>query len=204
MSKLKAFVRYDGSGKIVPGGPILQANKPKVGNWKEIDSHLCCNPTTTSTTTTSALNCYEGVEKFDIYNGGYFIQINPGGTTALILDLAKLPGLPPLGGYTWDQAQAAAAANTSGGYTDWRLPTAAEWQIIGDSMWNGQVPPLDLDAFSIFWTADEVNVTTGMSFVLGDGTAVGPQYGDYNKPTPYPKTDSNIFALCVRTDNCLG
>lgn len=41
--RLKAFVRYDGSGRIVPSSVILAANKPKVGNWKEIDANKCCN-----------------------------------------------------------------------------------------------------------------------------------------------------------------
>jgi hypothetical protein len=48
---LKAFVRYDGTGRIIPGSLILQRSKPKVGDWKEIDAYECCNPTTTSTTT---------------------------------------------------------------------------------------------------------------------------------------------------------
>jgi hypothetical protein len=52
-SKLKAWVRYDGTGRVIAGGPILQSFKPKVGNWVEIDAKLCCNyvPTTTTTTT---------------------------------------------------------------------------------------------------------------------------------------------------------
>lgn len=41
--RLKAFVRYDGSGRVIPGSLNLQASKPKVGNWKEIDAYLCCN-----------------------------------------------------------------------------------------------------------------------------------------------------------------
>ena len=41
---LKAYVRYDGSGRIIPGGPIFRATKPKVGNWKEINAYQCCNP----------------------------------------------------------------------------------------------------------------------------------------------------------------
>lgn len=53
MSKLKAFVRYDGSGRVIPGSLILQRSKPKVGDWKQIDAYECCNPTTTSTTTTT-------------------------------------------------------------------------------------------------------------------------------------------------------
>ena len=53
-NKLKAFVRFDGSGRIVPSSLIVQAIKPKVGNYQEIDAKECCNyvaPTTTSTTT---------------------------------------------------------------------------------------------------------------------------------------------------------
>lgn len=48
---LKAYVRFDGSGRIVAGSLILRKNKPKVGKWKEIQAYECCNPTTTSTTT---------------------------------------------------------------------------------------------------------------------------------------------------------
>ena len=57
---LRAFVRYDGSGRIVAGSLILRKNKPKVGKWKEIQAYECClttssttlPPTTTTTTTT--------------------------------------------------------------------------------------------------------------------------------------------------------
>jgi hypothetical protein len=49
---LKAYVRFDGSGRIVAGSLILRKNKPKVGKWHEIQAYECCNPTTTSTTTT--------------------------------------------------------------------------------------------------------------------------------------------------------
>lgn len=48
---LKAFVRFDGSGRIVAGSLILRKNKPKVGKWKEIPAYECCNPTTTTSTT---------------------------------------------------------------------------------------------------------------------------------------------------------
>lgn len=42
-SKLKAYVRYDGTGRVIAGGPILQRFKPKVGNWVEIQANECCN-----------------------------------------------------------------------------------------------------------------------------------------------------------------
>jgi hypothetical protein len=51
---LKAFVRYDGSGRVVAGSLILRKQKPKVGNWQEITAYECCNFSTTTTTTTAA------------------------------------------------------------------------------------------------------------------------------------------------------
>lgn len=49
---LKGYVRYDGSGRVVAGSLILRNKQPRVGNWVEIPAYECCNPTTTSTTTT--------------------------------------------------------------------------------------------------------------------------------------------------------
>jgi len=51
---LKAYVRFDGSGRIVAGSLILRRSKPKVGKWQEITAYECCNPTTTTTTTAVA------------------------------------------------------------------------------------------------------------------------------------------------------
>jgi len=55
---LRAFVRFDGSGRIVAGSLILRKNKPKVGKWHEIQAYECCNyipsSSTTTTTTTQA------------------------------------------------------------------------------------------------------------------------------------------------------
>ena len=48
---LKAYVRYDGSGRVVAGSLILRRQMPKVGKWVEIPAYECCNPTTTTTTT---------------------------------------------------------------------------------------------------------------------------------------------------------
>jgi len=47
-NSLRAYVLYDSSGKIVPSSVILRRDRPKVGNWKEIISKLCCNITTTT------------------------------------------------------------------------------------------------------------------------------------------------------------
>lgn len=43
-TKLKSYVRIDGSGRIVPGSVILRKQKPRVGRFKEIASTVCCEP----------------------------------------------------------------------------------------------------------------------------------------------------------------
>jgi hypothetical protein len=53
-NRLKAYVRYDGTGRVIAGSLILQRSKPKVGNWVEIDANECCNYVPTTTTTTSS------------------------------------------------------------------------------------------------------------------------------------------------------
>jgi hypothetical protein len=61
--KLKAFVRVDGTGRVLPGTPVLQASKPKVGEWIEIPMYD--RGTTTTTTTTVSIVAYT------MTSGGY-------------------------------------------------------------------------------------------------------------------------------------
>jgi hypothetical protein len=49
---LKAFVRYDGSGRVVAGSLILRRQKPKVGKWSEVQGYECCNDVTLTYTVT--------------------------------------------------------------------------------------------------------------------------------------------------------
>lgn len=49
---LKAYVRFDGTGRVVSSSLILRRKMPKVGKWVEIPAYECCNPTTTTSTTT--------------------------------------------------------------------------------------------------------------------------------------------------------
>lgn len=51
---LKAYVRFDGTGRIVPSSLILRRKMPKVGKWVEIPAYQCCNPTTTTTTSSTS------------------------------------------------------------------------------------------------------------------------------------------------------
>ena len=43
---LKAYVRYDGSGRVVPGSLILRRKMPKVGKWTEVQGYQCCSTLT--------------------------------------------------------------------------------------------------------------------------------------------------------------
>lgn len=43
---LKAYARFDGTGRIVPGSLVLRRTKPKVGTWTEIQAYECCNDVT--------------------------------------------------------------------------------------------------------------------------------------------------------------
>lgn len=35
---LTAYIRYDSTGRIVPSGPIVVADKPAVGNWQTVSA----------------------------------------------------------------------------------------------------------------------------------------------------------------------
>lgn len=44
---LKAYVRYDGTGRLIAGSLILSRIKPKIGHWVETPAYKCCTTTTT-------------------------------------------------------------------------------------------------------------------------------------------------------------
>ena len=56
---LKAFVRFDGSGRVVAGSLILRKQKPKVGKWQEIQGYECCNGATLTTTVATTITNFQ-------------------------------------------------------------------------------------------------------------------------------------------------
>jgi hypothetical protein len=68
-NKLKAYVRFDGSGRIVPSSIILQRNKPTVGNWKEIDANECCNPSPTPPSNLGLRLTFDSIANADLLVG---------------------------------------------------------------------------------------------------------------------------------------
>lgn len=49
---LKLYIRIDGQGRFIAGSSVWRRKTPKNGKWTEItQAYLCCNVTTTTTTT---------------------------------------------------------------------------------------------------------------------------------------------------------
>jgi hypothetical protein len=75
---LKAYVRFDGTGRIVPSSLILRRKMPKVGKWVEVPAYECCNPTTTTSTSTSTTTTTTTAAP--IACNGYNVLVNDGET----------------------------------------------------------------------------------------------------------------------------
>lgn len=90
---LKAFVRFDGSGRIVAGSLILRKNKPKVGKWHEIQAYECCNyiPSPSTTTTTTTQGGGGGGVPFELLTG-QTAEIACQGSQGTVLWFVSAPG----------------------------------------------------------------------------------------------------------------
>ena len=69
---LKAYVRYDGSGRVVAGSLVLRKNKPKVGNFQEVQGYQCCNDVTMYYTPADV--SLTGID-FNLYCNGTIIHV---------------------------------------------------------------------------------------------------------------------------------
>lgn len=81
----KAYVRYDGTGRVIPGSLILNRFKPKVGNWSETPAYECCNyvPTVPFISTWRTTEPNESLALFYMPDGTYSGTIDWGdGTTS--------------------------------------------------------------------------------------------------------------------------
>lgn len=92
---LKAFARFDGTGRIIAGSLVLRQKMPKNGNWQEVNAYECCNPTTsttTTTTTTVALFAFRMLFD-DIANANAMV----GGDSSVVADWNTFFNLPTNG-----------------------------------------------------------------------------------------------------------
>ena len=81
-----AYVRYNSQGRIVPGGPIISAQRPKVGNWQPVSKAIG------ESVTSNALRAFVRIDAYgrvvpssllllsqapsDADSGTYWLEIN--------------------------------------------------------------------------------------------------------------------------------
>ena len=75
---LRAFVRFDNVGRIIPGSLVLRRVKPQNGHWHEIPAYECCNPPgQVFDERRGAVLVNPGPATDPLPNGGVAISINP-------------------------------------------------------------------------------------------------------------------------------
>jgi hypothetical protein len=74
---LKAYSRFDGTGRIVPGSTVLRRNKPKNGNWKEVQAYECCDPL--AQTPYTCCIAIQAIADSDSGLYGFTLQVRKGG-----------------------------------------------------------------------------------------------------------------------------
>jgi hypothetical protein len=77
---LKAYVRYDGSGRVIAGSLVLRRSKPKVGQWHEIQGYECCTSHTLTTTVAANLSAASPL-KVKLYCGNASSELLDSSTT---------------------------------------------------------------------------------------------------------------------------
>jgi oxalate decarboxylase/phosphoglucose isomerase-like protein (cupin superfamily) len=75
-NRLKAYVRYDGSGRVIAGSLILQRFKPKVGNWQEINANECCNYVLPANCIQFVVNTTDGSLGFTVFVNSTTAEFN--------------------------------------------------------------------------------------------------------------------------------
>lgn len=90
---LKAYVRYDGTGRVIPGSLILQRFKPKVGNWQQTGAYECCDPSCLPVTLGNEY-IIEDIGPYGEDSAAIIVLVEPSGTTAVQGGLFDCDGKP--------------------------------------------------------------------------------------------------------------
>lgn len=172
-NKLKAYIRFDSSGRIVPSSLILQRSMPKVGKWKEINANECCNPIPAPTEITIGTQIWT-IKNLDVStyaNGDPIINDSWGSlTTGQCCNYNNDPVNDAIYGklYNW------AAVNDPRGLAPvgYHVPTLAEWDILTDFLGSITVAGGKLKETGFtHWLDPNTGATNESGFTaLGSGT----------------------------------
>ena len=157
---LKAFVRYDGSGRVVAGSLILRKQKPKVGKWTEIQGYECCTDHTLTTTVATAITNFKvrmycggstgsellsstgwtaGTGWTGSFGAGY---AHTSGTAALSNSLAAVIGQQYIVGLTITGRTAGSISVTFGGVTTAGITASTNLDVLATGVGNLVITPL--------------------------------------------------------------
>jgi hypothetical protein len=89
---LKAYVRYDGSGRVVPGSLILRRNKPKVGNWQQVQGYECNSGGTSYRVVATASGAVSSVITYRSGVDNSTQTVNLVGTNLLVATICAVTG----------------------------------------------------------------------------------------------------------------
>jgi hypothetical protein len=89
---LKAYVRYDGSGRVVAGSLILRRNKPKVGNWQQVQGYECNSGGTSYQVVATASGALSSVITYRSGVDNSTQTVNLVGTNLLVTTICAVTG----------------------------------------------------------------------------------------------------------------
>jgi hypothetical protein len=89
---LKAYVRYDGSGRVVAGSLILRRNKPKVGNWQQVQGYECNSGGTSYQVVATASGALSSVITYRSGVDNSTQTVNLVGTNLLVATICAVTG----------------------------------------------------------------------------------------------------------------
>ena len=89
---LKAYVRYDGSGRVVPGSLILRRNKPKVGNFQQVQGYECNSGGTSYRVVATASGAVSSVITYRSGVDNSTQTVNLVGTNLLVATICAVTG----------------------------------------------------------------------------------------------------------------
>ncbi len=124
---LNAYVRYDGSGRVVAGSLVLRRKIPKVGNWKQLPQDIayeCCSPTTTSTTT--AATTYPAGQISEASDGADACALTL--DTNIYLNLAAAPAIA-IGDIIYNDAAGTNPYDGDGAYHRVASTDGEDWNV---------------------------------------------------------------------------
>lgn len=111
----------------------------------------------------------------DFYQGGYVFYLDPSGTGGLIVMPTDI--MNNSYNYTWDDANNVINNAKCNGYTDWYLPSLAEWQMVFANLGNvGFRDPYYSVSTSptvrVYWSSTIVNSSAHYGINFDDGIEV--------------------------------